>query len=261
MVPSLDRLSRKYKGFRDDAEEYVRLTFKRRAQHYLRDIPDELDELEWLALMRHHGAPTRLLDWTRSPYVAAFFATSEAKDGETSAIWAIDIDAIKSAAIEILSDAGLISRPAAPGFSFSDRDVFNRLILRETQPAVVVPVQPFKTNLRLTSQQGLFLCLNSPALGLFEIGLKQVLQSDRARFTQSVLQMQDNPDDLAAPDRLYKLRISPQARRGILKELHRMNINYATLYPGLDGFARSLGTNVTISEPFCLLGPEIDSQI
>jgi hypothetical protein len=29
-----------------------------------------------------------------------------------------------------------------------------------------------------------------------------------------------------------------------------MNINYATLFPGLDGFARSLGTNITVSDYF-----------
>jgi hypothetical protein len=36
------------------------------------------------------------------------------------------------------------------------------------------------------------------------------------------------------------LRIAPEGRLHLLKELHRMNISAESLYPGLDGFARSL---------------------
>jgi hypothetical protein len=93
---SIERLRKSYSNsFKLEAEDYVRKEFKRRAHHYLQHLPEDSEDLEWLALMRHHGAPTRLLDWTRSPYVATFFALAEAREEQVSVVWAVDIQAVK----------------------------------------------------------------------------------------------------------------------------------------------------------------------
>ena len=50
------------------------------------------NDITTLILMRHYKAPTRLLDWSESPYVAAYFAVEEGNDAEDGQIWSFDRD-------------------------------------------------------------------------------------------------------------------------------------------------------------------------
>src|SRR5207248_10335432 len=50
-------------------EKELLLEFQQGAHQSSGFVPLFNEVLDWLALMQHYGAPTRLLDWTRSPYV------------------------------------------------------------------------------------------------------------------------------------------------------------------------------------------------
>lgn len=71
-----------------DLEEHLLRNFIRYSRPHLNSPP--ANEWELLATAQHHGLPTRLLDWSYSPLVAAHFATANAVHDSDRVVWRLD---------------------------------------------------------------------------------------------------------------------------------------------------------------------------
>lgn len=214
-----------------EEQELVRY-FKERARHYIEDVPDFDDDLAWLALMQHHGAPTRLLDWTRSPYVALFFAVADGSLETEPAVWAVNTLSLERYFQCSDTTHEQQEHPRDP------KDWFRTNFMTPRRdgprgPTVIIAVSPSLANRRMTLQQGLFLCSSDP----------------NVQFHQSLQDLLPNANAKSGSPTLAKFTLAPSMRLEALRELGRMNISYATLFQGIDGFGRSLATRLAVSDP------------
>ena len=187
-----------------EQEARILRIFKRKAHQFVDRPPEWEDDFQWLALMQHHGAPTRLIDFTWSPYVAAFFALERTvTDG---VVWAMNPARVNS------------SRAAKPvRMDPRVRGNFTKYYVKGDHHFIWMG-EPHTMNQRLIAQSGTF-----AVPGLLDVPLEEVL-SDR-----------DQKNILA------KFVLTNPVREVGMRELYRMNITFSTLFPDLDGLARSMG--------------------
>src|SRR5919199_6415380 len=112
----------------------------------------------WLALAQHHGLPTRLLDWTYSPFVALHFATA-ARDryDRDGAVWLLDF----------VRAHELVPEPLRRRLEDEGANLFTTEMLADVAPAIddlrslaeedfVVFVEPPSFDERIVNQYALF---------------------------------------------------------------------------------------------------------
>lgn len=204
----------------------VRL-FKRQFPQFGLPVPADGNYMEWLALMRHHGAPTRLLDWTYTFYAAIFFAIEDLEGPTTeSAVWAISTKWLKEQVEKMTSPSpwNLVgtegSDPNCRTFGTFKKAFLSKL-------PFVINMNSYGQNERQVIQQGTFLCQGDIDQS-FEENLLAL--ADGKPFNGNLIK--------------YVITKDKESRKEILRRLHRMNMNRATLFPGLDGFAQSLKTRM-----------------
>jgi hypothetical protein len=207
---SLARLNGKV----DELERHILRNFRKYAQ---REAVPQDSVWNWLAVAQHHGLPTRLLDWTYSPFVALHFATERLESfNRDGAIWCVDYKRTNRLLPQQLKDV----------LSSEGSDVFTAEMLNGaahslvdfdglSDEAFVAFLEPPSLDDRIVNQFALFSLMSDPQVRLDEW--------------------------LAAhPGVWRKLVVPAKLKWEIRDKLDQANITERVLYPGLDGLSRWL---------------------
>lgn len=171
----------------------------------------------WLSLAKHHGLPTRLLDWTYSPYVALHFATYDYQFyDEDAIIWCVDYRKTND----------LLPKPLRKVLADEDVNIFTTDLINGVAKTLeefdalakedfVLFFEPPSLDERIVNQFALFSLPSSATLSLEEL--------------------------LSRRDNTYRRILIPAALKWEVRDkLDQANITERVLFPGLDGLSQWL---------------------
>jgi len=169
-------------------------------------------------LAQHHGLPTRLLDWTFSPYVALHFATSDLSlFREDAEVWSVDFRETN----RHLPDPLRKSLESEGSFVFTG-DMLSRHArsLADLDDLAAEPfalfLEPPSLDERIVNQAALFSLMSSPVAS-FDAWLS------------------------AHPQAYRRIVIPAELKWEVRDKLDQGNVTERVLFPGLDGLSLWLG--------------------
>jgi hypothetical protein len=202
-------------------EAWILYEFKREAHNYLAHLPDPANFLEWMALGRHYGMPSRLVDFTYSFFVAAYFALSQRDGKDDGCMVALNLSWMKKA-----WEARRAERyPDYTGLngSFHSLELFHKFAFNNGDNSApgdtyAIIVNPLRRHPRLANQKGCFLCPGNIEIDA-DKNLAEILGGQR--------------------DVKRLVRLPAGLKTEAMRALAEMNVSQATLYPDLIGWAES----------------------
>ncbi|MEX5297735.1 FRG domain-containing protein [Kocuria sp. CPCC 205292] len=202
----------------EQIEPHILRNFRKYAA---RDTSPGDSDWNWLSVAQHHGLPTRLLDWSNSPYVALHFATADPRCYDLpGAVWCVDYAAVHELLPAQLREeisahaAGLFTTGMLGRVAYSMAD-FDRCRDRQGR-AVPLFFEPPSLDERIVNQAAVFSAMSAATASLHEW-------------------LGEHPE-------LYrKVVIPPGLKWRIRDHLDQANMTERVLFPGLDGLCRWLG--------------------
>jgi hypothetical protein len=214
--------------------------FKKIAHNHLHTSSIPATQCEWLSLMQHYGIPTRLIDLTKSPFIALYFAVRDWFTEKNAVIWAISPHAFHEASFHRLKRSGFPHSMTDTNYNYSQMheflndDFFDEAFLTDKYDIAMI-LNPNWASSRLAAQQGAFLIKGSSKHSL-EDTLVDLIH-DKSHMDPREAEMHDmNRIDMS----IRKLIIPSGIKKKLFIQLYRMNIHAATLFPGIEGAARGV---------------------
>ncbi|HZW12201.1 MAG TPA: FRG domain-containing protein [Noviherbaspirillum sp.] len=176
-------------------------------------------KLSWLSVMQHYGLPTRLIDFTTSPYIALYFAleTYDPLSGKDFSIFAIDYSALMEESINYIKTKDNKFSETRLSIYRKQDEIFDKVVDRYSYDIAWV-TEPIELNARIDRQSGTFLIS-----GNLEKPIESIIGLPTYNSTN-----------------IIKLTIASSLYQSVFVALRKMSINAKSIYGDLAGLAKSI---------------------
>ncbi len=176
-------------------------------------------KLSWLSVMQHYGVPTRLIDFTTSPYIALYFAleTYDPLSQNDFAVYAVDYTAVMEASIQHIKRVDSKFSETRVSMNGKQDSIFDDVVDRYSYDIAWI-TEPRELNARIDRQSGTFL-----------------VSGNLERTIESIVNL-----PLYETATVLKFRVPARLYENVYVALRKMSINSKSIYGDLGGLAKSI---------------------